>query len=59
EAVDDIQYVECDPEGENAQPQLCREKDIQGYPTWEIDGEFYSGTQSLEELARLSGFEEQ
>lgn len=59
EAVETVPYVECDPEGENAQPELCREKDIQGYPTWEINGEFYPGTQSLEELARLSGFEEQ
>jgi glutaredoxin len=59
EAVDDIQYVECDPEGENAQPQLCRDKNIAGYPTWEIGGELYPGTHSLEELAKLSGFEEQ
>jgi len=59
EAVEDIQYVECDPEGENAQPELCREKNIEGYPTWEIDGQLYPGTQPLEELARLSGFEEQ
>lgn len=58
DAVEDIQYIECDPEGENAQPQLCREKNIQGFPTWEIDGEFYPGTRSLEELAELSGFEE-
>lgn len=57
-AVKDLPYVECDPEGENAQPQLCRDKDIAGYPTWEINGEFYQGAQSLEELARLSGFEE-
>jgi hypothetical protein len=57
-AVDDVPYVECDPEGENAQPQLCRDKDIEGYPTWEIDGELYPGTRSLEELAQLSNFED-
>lgn len=57
EAVDSVPYVECDPEGDNAQPQLCMEKEIKGYPTWEIDGEFYPGTRSLEELAKLSGFE--
>lgn len=57
DAVDRVPYVECDPEGENAQPDVCAAKEIKGYPTWEIDGEFYPGTQSLEELARLSGFE--
>jgi glutaredoxin len=57
-AVKSIQYVECDPEGENAQPQLCRDKNIAGYPTWEIDGQLYPGTHSLEELAELSGFQE-
>lgn len=57
-AVDDVPYVECDPEGEDAQPQLCRDKNIKGYPTWEIDGELYPGTRSLEELAQLSNFEE-
>lgn len=58
EAVKDIQYVECAADGENAQPELCREKNIQGYPTWEIGGEFYPGTQPLAELARLSGFKQ-
>jgi len=57
DAVDQVPYVECDPEGENAQPDLCTTKAIKGYPTWEIDGEFYPGTRSLEELAQLSGFE--
>jgi glutaredoxin len=55
-AVAHIPYVECDPEGENAQPQRCQEKGIQGYPTWEIDGEFYPGVHSLETLAILSGY---
>lgn len=57
DAIDQVPYVECDPEGENAQPDLCTAKEIKGYPTWEIDGEFYPGTRSLEELAQLSGFE--
>ena len=56
-AIDQVPYVECAADGENAQPQLCQEKGIQGYPTWEIDGEFYPGTQSLDTLAELSGFE--
>jgi protein-disulfide isomerase len=56
-AIDQVPYVECAADGENAQPQLCQEKGIQGYPTWEINGELYPGTQSLEQLADLSGFE--
>jgi len=59
EAVQAVPYVECDPDGEKAQPQLCQEKGIQGYPTWEIDGELYTGVRSLEELATLSNFSEQ
>ncbi len=57
DAVDQVPYVECDPEGEDAQPELCQAKEIQGYPTWEIEGELYPGTRSLEELAQLTGFE--
>ena len=57
DAVKAMPYVECAAEGENAQPQLCQEKDIRGYPTWEIEGEFYPGVHSLEALAALSGFQ--
>lgn len=49
-----IDYVECDPKGEDANPSLCAQKGIPGYPTWEIGGEFYSGEYSLEALAWLS-----
>ncbi len=56
-AANAIPYVECDPEGKNAQPHLCREKNIQGYPTWEINGQLYPGTQPLETLAELSNFQ--
>ncbi len=56
EAVEAIPYVECDPEGKNAQPQLCQAKDLPGYPTWEVNGEFYPGVRPLEELAVLSEF---
>ena len=55
-ASDDIPYVECDPRGENPQPQQCRAAGIKGYPTWEINGKQFVGVQSLEELAEVSGF---
>ncbi|PSN15099.1 hypothetical protein C7271_21160 [filamentous cyanobacterium CCP5] len=55
-AMEAIPYVECDPEGENAQPELCQAKNIEGYPTWEIDGQLYPGVQPLGGLAKLSDF---
>jgi hypothetical protein len=51
-----IDYVECDPGGANARPALCKDAKITGYPTWEIKGKLYPGTQSLEDLAKLSGY---
>ncbi|MEB3278157.1 MAG: vitamin K epoxide reductase family protein [Lyngbya sp.] len=57
EAFAMIDYVECDPKGKNARPQLCQEAGITGYPTWEINGQLYPGTASLEKLADLSGYQ--
>lgn len=51
-----INYIECAEDGPNARPDLCRRANIPGYPTWEIGGRQYPGTQSLAELARLSGY---
>jgi hypothetical protein len=52
-----MNYIECDPKGADPKPDLCRAAKIQGYPTWEIKGKLYPGTQSLEELAKLSGYQ--
>ena len=52
-----INYVECDPKGSNPNPALCKEKNITGYPTWEINGKMHQGVYSLEQLSSLSGFE--
>lgn len=56
EAFTAITYIECDPRGKNAQPDLCKAAKIQAYPTWEIRGKYYTGRQSLEKLALLSGY---
>lgn len=58
EAAALIDYVECDPRGQNSRAQLCQAAaaNVKGFPTWEIKGQFYSGTQSLEKLANLSGY---
>ncbi len=59
EAVQELTYIECAPDGANAQPQICQANaaNVTGYPTWEINGQFYPGTQSLEDLATASGYQ--
>lgn len=57
DAAKQIPYVECDPRGENPQVELCRQKQITGYPTWEINGQMVSGLQTLDQLADLSGYQ--
>ncbi len=51
-----IDYVECDPRGENPRPNLCRDAGIKGYPTWSVNGKQLVGVQSFEELAEASNF---
>ncbi|MEG4507755.1 vitamin K epoxide reductase family protein [Microcoleus sp. F6_B4] len=57
EAARIINYIECNPQGKNARRDLCEAAKIQGTPTWEINGKFYSGQKSLQELADLSGYQ--
>lgn len=57
QAVEKLNYVECDPKGENAQADLCQKANINSLPTWEIKGQQYPGTISLQELADLSGYQ--
>ncbi|PSF32953.1 hypothetical protein C7H19_21025 [Aphanothece hegewaldii CCALA 016] len=59
EAVAQINYIECDPRGKDPKPELCQAAKIQGFPSWEIKGKFYQGTQSLEQLANLSAYQGQ
>lgn len=57
QAAAQLPYVECDPVGQNTQADLCKTKEIKGYPTWEINGQLYSGALSLQRLAELSGYQ--
>jgi hypothetical protein len=43
-------------DGENSQRQLCKDKNIQMFPTWVIGGKYFTGTKDLKELAKLSGY---
>eukprot|EP00466_Bigelowiella_natans_P000136 jgi/Bigna1/125436/aug1.1_g144 len=53
EAFSLIRYVECAEDGVNSQRGLCKRKEIQGYPTWEIAGEQYPGEFALVDLRAL------
>ncbi|KAL7104085.1 hypothetical protein ACP275_08G222300 [Erythranthe tilingii] len=53
-----LDYVECYPDGVKAGAQMakaCTEANLDGFPSWEINGQFFSGTKQFPELARLSG----
>ena len=51
-----ITYIECDRNGENANPQLCKAKKIEGYPTWEFaDKSMNAGEMTLAELSKKTG----
>lgn len=56
DATSQFDYIECNPEGKNPQTDLCQAAKIQGLPTWEINGKFYQGEKTLQELAELSGY---
>ena len=57
QAVEELIIVECAKDGKNNQYKLCQEKGIEGFPSWEIDNEIYSGTRSLRELAQMTNYE--
>lgn len=49
-------YIECDPRGEKEQAELCLEKKVEKYPTWEFpSGEVIVGVMPFEELAQKAG----
>lgn len=56
-AFSQINYVECDPDGVNPQPQRCEGAGVESYPSWEINGKLYPGTIDLPTLAKLSGYQ--
>ena len=57
EAAKQLNYVECHPQGQNAQPQACQAAGIESFPTWEINGQKYAGEKTLQELADLSNYQ--
>ena len=57
EAFDKVTYIECAEGGKDPQPQVCQAAGIQSFPTWEVDGKFYPGIKTPEELAQMSNYQ--
>jgi uncharacterized membrane protein len=60
DAFENINEIECHPQGENPQTQLCLDKKISGTPTWilEPEGEEikrFHGFMNVDELKEFSG----
>jgi len=56
-AVEELIIIECAKDGKNNKYKLCQDKGIEGFPSWEINNEVYSGTRSLRELAQMTNYE--
>ena len=56
QAYIELNVVECARNGKNSQTQLCIDKKIQGFPSWEINGKIILGVQTLQELSDLTGY---
>jgi thiol-disulfide isomerase/thioredoxin len=51
-SVDLLPYIECSLPDASGQTQICKDKKIEGYPTWEFpDGSILTGEQTFEKLA--------
>ena len=57
QAYKELNVIECARDGKNSQTQLCIDKNIKGFPSWEINGKIILGLQTLEELSKLTGYE--
>ena len=58
EAAKKLPVVECAADGYRAEPERCASKEIESYPTWEINGALLTpGIHNPEVLADASGYE--
>ena len=56
EAVKELKVVECAKDGKENEYDLCQTKGIEGFPSWEINGEIFSGTRDLNDLAIMTRY---
>ena len=57
QAYKELNVVECAKDGKNSQTQLCIDKKIRGFPSWEINGKIILGVLTLRELSTMTGYE--
>ncbi|MDB9311544.1 vitamin K epoxide reductase family protein [Spirulina sp. CS-785/01] len=57
QAFQKIDYIECGRGAKNSQRDRCSADGIEAYPTWEINGQRYTGIQSPDKLAKLSNYD--
>ena len=58
QAFKEVNYVECaNLANPRQQSSACRQAGITSYPTWKIKDKLYPGTQTLQELAKLSDYQ--
>ena len=55
-AATELPYVECDPAGAGARPDLCSQANVRTFPTWTVGASRREGVTPLDTLATLSGF---
>lgn len=58
DAAKDLPYVECDPKGMNARPDLCEKAGVKSFPTWVLGDKRREGVQTPQALADFSNFKE-
>ena len=57
-AAQELPYIECAEDGfQNAAGSCRSQKEINGYPSWQINGRYYGGLKTLSDLQVLSGFD--
>ena len=49
-SMDYVNFIDCDQNR-----NTCMSEGIQGYPTWKINGQLYSGVQQMSRLSELTG----
>lgn len=53
-----ITYIECDPKGENPQPEECAKAGVERFPSWFFPGQgLITGEQKPEDLAKKANCE--
>ena len=56
QAAEELTIIECAKDGKDNQYELCGQKGIEGFPSWEINNKLYSGTRDLQELVQITGY---